>query len=53
MAIYKSNNYVVFHIIMFITVVYMAMMITNWGAPSINDSTTVNAYQPSDMSYWV
>ena len=37
---------------MFITVVYMAMMITNWGAPSIESKTT-EAFQPSEMSYWV
>ncbi|KAM3136549.1 hypothetical protein pb186bvf_011352 [Paramecium bursaria] len=47
---YQSNQYVVFHILMIIISMYLAMMITNWGAPNIT-AQTKDAYQPSNISY--
>ena len=36
---------------MFITAVYMSMMITNWGAPDLSSSTV--DFVPTYESYWV
>lgn len=49
---YKTNIYVVFHAIMTICSIYIAMLLTNWGSPSIND-TQLNKFQPSEASFWL
>ena len=33
---YKSNTYVYFHLIMILSSFYIAMLLTNWGAPDLN-----------------
>ncbi|KAM3131050.1 hypothetical protein pb186bvf_016862 [Paramecium bursaria] len=49
---YRGNQYIVFHFIMFINVVYMSMMFTNWGSSKITDSTG-NSYKLTYMAYWI
>jgi hypothetical protein len=52
MSPYRSNLYIVFHIIMTICAVYISMMLTNWGSPNIRD-TKLNKYLPSNTSLWI
>ncbi|CAD8165057.1 unnamed protein product [Paramecium octaurelia] len=47
---YSTNQYIVFHIVMTFCSMYMAMMITNWGSPSIRVGT-FELYMPSQLSY--
>eukprot|EP00825_Cyclidium_porcatum_P027403 TRINITY_DN29470_c0_g1_i1.p2 TRINITY_DN29470_c0_g1~~TRINITY_DN29470_c0_g1_i1.p2 ORF type:complete len:108 (-),score=15.60 TRINITY_DN29470_c0_g1_i1:159-482(-) len=49
---YKGNSFIVFHFIMTIVAIYIAMLLTNWGSPRV-DSDSQHAYQPSKTSYWV
>ena len=49
---YKTNIYVAFHGIMTISSVYIAMLLTNWGSPNIND-TRLNKFDPSNTSFWL
>ncbi|EGR28880.1 membrane protein tms1, putative [Ichthyophthirius multifiliis] len=51
LEIYKNtNNYIIFHMVMFVSSIYCAMLITNWGGSSLNNFTI---YQPSQTSYWI
>lgn len=49
---YKNNIYIAFHGIMTISSIYVAMLLTNWGSPNIND-TRLNKFQPSNTSFWL
>ena len=49
---YKTNIYIAFHGIMTVGSIYIAMLLTNWGSPNIND-TTLNKFQPSNTSFWL
>ena len=34
--------------------IYMCMLLTNWGDPSINNySSVLNAYTPNSISFWI
>lgn len=52
LKIYQGNSFVVFHLIMLVTSVYISMLITNWGSPRV-DADSSNAYQPTKLSFWV
>ncbi|CAD8063663.1 unnamed protein product [Paramecium sonneborni] len=49
---YKTNQYLLFHFIMFITIIYMMILLTNWSQPDFNE-TSFQAYQPNKLAYWV
>lgn len=49
---YQNNQYIDFHLVMMVSSIYISMLLTNWGSPSI-DSKTIDAFKPSSTSYWV
>lgn len=47
-----SRATILFHLIMIAASVYYAMVLTNWGNPSVNDNTN-DFYGVSWLSFWV
>lgn len=42
-----------FHLIMVFASLYMAMLITNWGLPTIGDETSTYFTNSPELSYWI
>ncbi|KRX10953.1 hypothetical protein PPERSA_12077 [Pseudocohnilembus persalinus] len=49
---YQSNYYINFHLIMLFCSFYSAMLLTNWGAPNLNDMNWTQ-YKSSDTSRYI
>ena len=47
-----SKATILFHVIMMAASVYYAMVLTNWGNPSVNNNTN-DFYGVSWLSFWV
>jgi serine incorporator 1/3 len=49
---YQTNQYIDFHLVMMVSSIYISMLLTNWGSPTI-DSKSIDAFRPSSTSYWI
>ena len=47
-----SKATILFHVIMMVASVYYAMVLTNWGNPSVNNQTN-DFFGVSWLSFWV
>lgn len=49
---YKTNNWIMFHLIMIVASFYICMLLTNWGDASFVKSA-IGAYSANESSFWI